>query len=137
VKGEIDWMNGTKTKRFVLWAMAIGWMAVIFGLSSLHGSSVPSRFSTLAHFGVYAVLGALYVFALRAPERRWPAAILAVILASLYGVTDEFHQSFVPGRVPDPVDWLVDTAGALTGVVIVEAFRRALGRHRAQTPSDG
>lgn len=126
-------MSQIRMRRIVLWAMAIGWMAVIFGLSSLHGSSVPGNFSTVAHFGVYAVLGALYLFALRAPERRWPAALVAVALASAYGITDEFHQSFVPGRVPDPVDWLVDTAGALVGVAAVELAVRMSRRRSAET----
>ena len=38
-------------------------------------------------------------------------ALVAVALASLYAVTDEFHQSFVPGRMCDPADWLTDTLG--------------------------
>lgn len=102
-------------------------MALIFGLSALPGSAVPGRFGTLAHFGLYAVLGALYLTALPGNDRRpWLAALLALALASAYGVTDEFHQSFVPGRVPDVSDWLVDTAGALTAVlamVLVRALR--------------
>ena len=99
------------------------WMAVIFGLSSLHGSSVPGRFGTLAHFGVYAVLGALYYAALPASRHPWRTALVAIALAAVYGITDEFHQSFVPGRVPDVADWLVDTAGAATAVLALRAWR--------------
>jgi VanZ family protein len=54
--------------------------------------------------------------------------LLAVVLASAYGVTDELHQAFVPGRVPDPADWLVDTAGAYagaaTGLLLARRARR-------------
>lgn len=38
--------------------------------------------------------------------------IWTLIFASFYGVTDEFHQSFVVGRQADVWDWLADTIGA-------------------------
>ncbi|MDP2300717.1 MAG: VanZ family protein [Coriobacteriia bacterium] len=110
-------------------ASAVVWMAVIFGLSSLPGSSVPGRYGSLGHLVVYAVLGALYYAALagRLPVGR--AALIAIALASAYGITDEFHQSFVPGRVPDPVDWLVDTTGAALAVAALVV----IGRWRERT----
>lgn len=52
-----------------------------------------------------------------APSFAW-LVFFAVAAASLYGVTDEIHQLFVPGRFCDPADWLVDTLGALTGALI-------------------
>jgi VanZ family protein len=39
------------------------------------------------------------------------------VLASAYGITDELHQAFVPLRMPDPMDWLVDTVGAAVGAL--------------------
>jgi VanZ family protein len=50
---------------------------------------------------------------------------MAVALASAYGITDELHQLFVPGRVSDPVDWLVDTLGAIVGVYVATRIYRA------------
>jgi VanZ family protein len=94
-------------------------MVVIFSLSALPGSAVPGRFGSLGHFAVYAVLGSLYLAALDPTLRSPRAAAWAVALASAYGVTDEFHQLFVPGRKSDPIDWLVDTAGALFAVLLV------------------
>lgn len=93
---------------------AIVWMAVIFGLSGLTGSSVPNGPPALGHFILYTILGALYYVALP-EERQLRRLVFAVALASLYGITDEFHQSFVPGRMPDAMDWVVDTAGAVVG----------------------
>lgn len=98
---------------------AIVWMGVIFALSSLPGSAVPGRFGSLGHFVLYAVLGVLYVLALPRTEPRWKVLVLAVTLASAYGITDEFHQHFVPGRMPDVLDWAVDTAGAASAVILV------------------
>lgn len=117
-------------------ALSLGWMGVIFALSSMQGASLPGRFSTAGHFGVYAILGGLYLLALPRSERAWPAAVAAVALASLYGITDEFHQSFVPGRMPDPADWLVDTAGAITAVLVIAGMRRVLAaRAKGRTPA--
>lgn len=123
----------TRTTGRVSAVAAIVWMGVIFALSSLPGGAVPGRFGSLGHFTVYAVLGALYFLALsgRAPLSR--AAVVAVALASLYGITDEFHQSFVPGRTPDVVDWLVDTLGAGAGVLLAGL----VFRWRARDPRSG
>lgn len=114
---------------------AIVWMGVIFALSSLPGSAVPGRFGSLGHFVLYAVLGTLYLLALPRTEPRWRALVLAVMLASAYGVTDEFHQHFVPGRMPDVMDWAVDTAGAAAAVIlthVLSARNRAEGVGRSR-----
>lgn len=108
---------------------ALAWMGLIFALSSLPGSSVPGRFGSLGHFVLYAVLGALYAVALPVTEPRWRALVLAVVLASAYGITDEFHQHFVPGRMPDVMDWAVDTAGAAAAVTTLHLVSR---RHREE-----
>lgn len=114
-----------KIGRRLRWPAVVGWMGVIFGFSSLTGSQlanslIPTGWSSLAHFGEYAILGALLLVALGSPDR----AITAIALASAYGITDELHQIFVPGRTCDPVDWLVDTAGAATGVFIAILISR-------------
>ncbi|MHB1323646.1 MAG: VanZ family protein [Coriobacteriia bacterium] len=102
---------------------AVVWMAVIFALSSLPGSAVPGRFGNAGHFVLYAVLGGLYSLALPHSWRPWITAMTAVVLASLYGASDEFHQSFVPGRTPDVMDWVIDTAGALSAALAVLVWR--------------
>ena len=84
------------------------------------------------HLVAYAVLGAALVWGLtdRAPRRTtWGIALAAVLLASVYGVSDEFHQGFVPGREVSVLDWVADTAGAaiaaagLRAAVIIRARR--------------
>lgn len=128
--------NGEARIRPLWAAAAVGWMAVIFALSSIPGPAFPesvdflSRFATVAHFLLYAVLGLLVIRALGRTEIR--ALTLAVIIASLYGVSDEIHQIFVPGRSPDVVDWLADTLGALSaGMVLVRFGRSPSGRPTA------
>lgn len=115
------------------WVASVLWMGVIFGFSSLPGSSVPGGLGAYAHFGVYAVLGALLFLAFAHETVPGRAVAYAVLTASLYGVTDELHQAFVPGRVPDAADWGMDTLGALAGALIALLALRALARHREKS----
>lgn len=82
----------------------------------------PVDVSPLGHFGEYFLLGALLANALRFHLTQNHAAALAPVLASIYGVTDELHQIFTPGRSCDPMDWLVDTCAAILGALIVRAL---------------
>jgi VanZ family protein len=78
----------------------------------------------LIHLGEYALLCFLWWRALRTvmPDRR--AALVALVVASLYAATDEFHQSFIEGRNGSPLDWAIDTAGAAAAAFAVSARRR-------------
>ncbi len=98
-------------------------MAAIFFLSSR--SELPDLDngrdiqSVAGHFFAYAALGASLSVLLR--WLGWSAvrALLAgIVLATLYGVTDEFHQSFVPNRQTDVRDVLVDFLGACAGALL-------------------
>lgn len=80
--------------------------------------------SSIAHFCEYTVFGALLANALHTRLSLRRACLLAIICASLYGVSDEIHQLFVPERMCDPVDWMVDTLGASLGSGIVYAILR-------------
>jgi VanZ family protein len=84
----------------------------------------------LLHGLAYTALGALLVPGFRgAGCSARSAVLLAVALASVYGATDEFHQSFVPGRNADVLDWVADTLGAALGAAAATtlALRRPRG----------
>jgi VanZ family protein len=83
----------------------------------------------VAHAVAFGLLAVLTARALRAAG--WGAArilVAAALAASLYGAMDEWHQSFVPGRDPDPWDWAADTAGALAGAAAVVGLPRRKSR---------
>lgn len=70
----------------------------------------------IAHFTEYAILGGLLVLLFRI--RRVRLIWLPWLIGTLYAVTDEWHQSFSPGRSCDPKDVLIDACGVLIGVLI-------------------
>jgi VanZ family protein len=113
--------------------LPLAWAALIFLLS--HQPRLPidvqpfPHFDKAAHAGAYAILAALAARALRVAGRgRRPALLAAVAAASLYGAADEWHQSFVPGRDPDPRDWAADTAGAILGAAAAVGLPRSKSR---------
>ena len=123
-------MNSQSGRRVLRWLPAIVWAGVIFYGSSRPGSTLPGGYSIEGHLGEYFVFGALLVSALSPPRTTGRTVAIAVIIASLYGMTDEFHQHFVVQRTPDVVDWGFDTIGALVGALSARAVREALIRRK-------
>ena len=118
---------------YALWTLALMWAGVIFWFSARTGSQIPGRFAELGHLGEYFVFGGLLYAALRSSGGRDSAAAMALIVASLYGVTDEFHQHFVVMRTPDVMDWAADTVGAAAGILAIRTIS-ALRRPWATRP---
>lgn len=83
--------------------------------------SIPEAFSNdkLLHLAGYALLGALFMRALMTfpIKSKRMIIMLSIICASVYGVTDEIHQSFVPSRHADVFDVLADSIGSVLGVM--------------------
>ena len=86
------------------------------------GPELPGLTRPIAHFCLYAVLAALWPFAL-APglgmRRALPVAAAAISV--LYAISDEIHQGYVPGRDSDPVDVVVDCLGIATALLLIRA----------------
>lgn len=85
-----------------------------------------------AHATVYLVLAIITATAIiqlnKKPERR--AYILAVIFCFIYAITDEYHQLFVNGRSGEFRDVLIDTSGAIIGVICVWIFLKIRNKIR-------
>jgi VanZ family protein len=117
--------------RAVGWIPAVLWAAAIYVVSDQPSVSIPSfrGADKVLHFGAYALLGFLLAHAASASgaSPRW-----AVPLGWLYGASDEFHQSFVPGRSMDPADWAADALGVLAGTF---AYSRFQAWRRGRTPA--
>lgn len=113
--------------RFLWWLLALLWAGVIFWLSSSPDARGGAGLLDLlpygdkvAHATAFGVLG---VFLYLASGR----AGLAFALAALYGVSDELHQHFVPGRSVDGLDLLADISGAAVCIFLVRYLTQRRG----------
>ena len=100
------------------WAPAVVMMGLIFIASSTPASQIP-YFGAIdllvkkgGHAIGYALLGLSYFFALPGRLSIPYRAVMALLMAVLFSLSDEFHQSFVDGRTSTVRDVLIDTGGA-------------------------
>ena len=119
-------------RRAMLWLPPVAYMLLIFSLSS-QSQPLPAVtehiWDKALHFVEYAVLGALLCRALRGEGVAWVTAIAAaVFLASAYGASDEWHQSFVPLRDASIRDWFTDLVGGAAGAGSYERLKRKTQR---------
>lgn len=117
--------------RTLYWLPAVAWMGVIFYFSGLTDPTPmiePSPFKEYLgralHAGEYAVLTFWYVFGWtegRLFQSNLPTNILlySAVMAVAYGLTDEMHQIFVPGRSFQILDLFLDAGGAVLGVIVI------------------
>lgn len=106
---------------------AVAVSAAILFLSHQPVLPAPTGNDKVAHVIAYTAVGATYLHALLLGT-SWPRTlVLGFVLASLFGVTDEAHQSFVPGRHADVGDVLADVVGAALGTALAAlVYRRRL-----------
>ncbi|MGN0621676.1 MAG: VanZ family protein [Porcipelethomonas sp.] len=83
-----------------------------------------------AHFSLYFLTGfAFFAFFFSILKRNWISGVLSIGICFIYALTDEFHQSFVPGRTPLVKDIFIDTAGSWAGslfcFIIIAAIKYA------------
>src|SRR5688500_43079 len=94
-------------------------MAMLFTLSSFSTlPSPPGGFSFYdVHVAAYAGLAVVTVRAIANGLRdvSWRAVAGAIVISTLYGVSDEYHQLFVPGRSFDYFDIVADAIGSVAG----------------------
>jgi VanZ family protein len=118
----------SRGKHFVQYRLpAVLWAFVIFALSSIPSAKLPHfillKFDKLVHAGFFFILGILVyrAFEPRIPtiSFNWRRLILAVSIVVLYGIFDEVHQGFVPGRTVDVLDTVADSIGGLLAAVLI------------------
>jgi len=144
-----------------LWVVTLAWAGMIFTLSTgtygssfsawllreflrlLHLEVSPPTFVVLhfclrklAHLTEYGIFSSLLYGSLqrgRSLEWRARTALRCVLIAGAYSLTDEFHQSLVPGRTASWMDCGIDTVGATLGMLLVYGNDRLTRRLRRRT----
>jgi len=145
-------------QRLRLWSPVLIWMGLIFWISAQ--SDLPKAPSTWvdfvvkkgAHASVYAVLAGLIWHALGngrgnrsagTEQRGGPRLhrrvlsslnVQTFVLSVLYAISDEWHQTFVPGRHGRPFDVLVDASGIVIALVLIWRVRHPLQRDLTEKP---
>lgn len=119
------------------WIPVLIWMGIIFYSSSLvmeeSKIDIPN-IDKLFHFIEYFILGYLCTRALTytSPNPSYlHIFIAAVVISTMYGASDEFHQLFVPTRSCDAIDLLSDFIGSAAGAglsVYKERIKRAIDK---------
>ncbi len=88
-----------------------------------------------AHFTAYAVLGFLVNLALRR-QKFLKRAVFSTLFVSLYAISDEIHQLFVPDRSGRPLDVLIDTAGGVCGILFGSILLVVIAKLSAKPPKN-
>jgi VanZ family protein len=128
--GRSAWRHG------FLWIPPILYAVLIFHLSS-ESDPLPQLTSLVwdkaLHVIEYGIFALLLCRALRGGGLGWRVCLpLAVLIASAYSASDEWHQLFVPGRDADTMDWAADT---IASVVAATGYRSIATRVAVRSPS--
>jgi VanZ family protein len=124
----LDWRRPARW----LWTPVVAYMAMIFTFSSIsQPPALPAGADKDVHALLYGGLGVLLVRAWAGGLRRritLSAVTAATVIASLYGISDEFHQWFVPPRSVEAADVVADTVGAAAAAMALYLWSRWVAR---------
>jgi VanZ family protein len=128
-------LAGNRRKRVLFYLLpAVGYAALIFALSSSSLDIEELRpvfeYDKLLHLVEYYILGYLLMRAFTTSDVPFLAAspvAAAILVGCAYGLSDEIHQAFVPGRDCSLMDFLFDAAGATLAACTYSCVRHQLG----------
>ena len=114
------------------------WMAFIFALSSVPGSTLSPLEFPEAHLIAHSLLfGMLYYLGYRAFKHQHYnrfvsefSLLITLLFVVAYGASDEYHQSFTPGRNEELKDFLWDLSAAVIVLVVVLIVEKVRARRK-------
>ncbi|HHX56330.1 MAG TPA: VanZ family protein [Clostridiales bacterium] len=140
-------------RKILPWVLVILWMALIFFFShqvatesnelstgiiskivniiskvtpsiEINEANLNHIIRKAAHFTIYLILGILVTNALKDGNKSKLNLILAsLVICILYAISDEFHQLFIPGRSGEIKDVILDSLGALLGILMMSSVK--------------
>ncbi len=129
---ESSGMSGGLIKRFIS-----------FFLPNISADELTDIISSLqfivrktAHFSLYAILGILSFSHFATYGRlTWALKnVLSILVPVLYAISDEYHQTYIPGRSGEIRDVLIDSLGAVTGILLVLIVCRIFKAIKKKSP---
>ena len=142
-------MSALYWRRYLFLSLAVGWMGLIFylssqsdpvgvspGLASLEGRTTPGVVANGAHMVEFGTLALFLRWGLASRRPGFAVYAFAFAFTMAFAVSDEVHQSFTPGRVSSAGDVALDAAGALLTLGLWKALgaifaRPVFGRRRS------
>lgn len=111
--------------------------SLIYWLSSRTHLPTPMLFmhqDKVVHTAAYFIMGVLaWRFFNDYFNKQSTVFIVSICFCSLYGISDEWHQSMVPGRTPDIWDWLVDTLGAILAMACIHLVKKRFKKNNNES----
>jgi len=125
----------TQQKRWHYWWPTLVWAGVIFWFSSQSAIATSQIYwqdfivKKIAHLTVYAILAILLYRSFKHTTNldRLNLMWVTIAVVVLYAISDEFHQSFTPGREPRVRDVVIDTIGAGVSLWVIDKRRIMVG----------
>ena len=119
--------------RKIFLLLACLWAGVIYYLSSQPGIDVPALFpgqDKLFHLVAFGLLGFLAMGAVKSGQKGYTVSQVWFVaaLVALYGLLDETHQYFVPGRTTEVYDVIADAVGGLLGASLMYYLIKLLAK---------
>ena len=113
-------------RKVVYFPLIVYWIVLLIA-TSIPTDDFPRVLMTVGdkikHFSAYLILGGYLSLAFslqeRVPKLQKHFILGGILVASVYGLLDEFHQTFIPGRFFEWYDWVADILGAITGSSII------------------
>lgn len=148
-------MRKSRSAAMIYGLLAVAWIGVLFFFSGQSGTASGSlslkltRFlfgplirrganerilhhvlRKMAHAGIFAVEGFLLSSAMMRMMRKPKAILISLCVCALLAVANELHQLTSAGRYCSPVDMLIDTSGALLGILFAALIHWRLRRRK-------
>jgi VanZ family protein len=114
-----------RNKIYLIYIPLIVYWIFLLLATSLPTTSLPSVAVSdkikhfLAFFGLSILLSLTFMYQNKNQALKKYFLVAALITTSFYGLIDEIHQSFIPGRYCEFLDWAADSLGGVAGVLLV------------------
>jgi len=133
-------LEDTKITHFIkYWLPVYLYLLLIVIMSSLSKPPVPKlkffEIDKLYHLIEYGILSFLSLRAFMNSPRKIlssDAVFFTVLTTVVFGLTDEIHQAFVPGRSSNIADWVFDSLGAVAGVLALKLWLKIYAKIRTR-----
>lgn len=122
-------MRYLNTKEISSYILPFSLAISIFIASSTQHFATPNIYipyspDKLLHFLIFGLLATVILRTRILKQLRLRDLIISVVIVSIYGIFDEIRQSFTPGRSVEIGDWIADTVGAMTAVILYAKWKR-------------